>query len=205
MQRSIRDFPFVTVVIAVINVVVFLIMEYFGSTLDTGYMLKYGALSYAEAVTQGEYYRFITSMFLHFGFEHLLNNMFLFIVVGYHLESIIGKLRYLFIYISAGVIAGIVSLGYHYFYMRELTVSAGASGAIFGVMGALLITFVFGIGRERVSPSRIVIFLLLTLYNGSKDVEVDAVAHVVGFVVGVVVLFFITVLPTIIKNKTALR
>ena len=75
----------------ILNLLVFLGVEGTGSALDTNHMLRWGAMYAPDIFQQGEYYRLITSMFLHFGIEHLLNNMLVLFVLGSRLEQVIGK------------------------------------------------------------------------------------------------------------------
>ena len=84
----------------IINIVVFVILEWMGSTTDTMFMLHHGAMYEPLVVERGEYYRLFTCMFLHFGVQHLLYNMLLLIFVGDMLEKAVGKVRYLMIYLG---------------------------------------------------------------------------------------------------------
>lgn len=190
-NRESRKIPLVTAVIALINILVFIILEAGGSTLDSGYMLSHGALEYSAVFEQGQYYRLLSHFFMHFGMEHLVNNMFVFIVLGYHLENIIGRLQYFVMYMISGFASGIVSVLW-YNILGEQCISAGASGAIFGIIGALFTLIIIYKGRLKdISYRRIVLFLVLTLYSGARNPEVDNVAHVSGFVIGAVLMLII--------------
>ena len=74
-----------TIGIAAINIAVFLVLECIGNTENGAWMLKAGAM-YVPLFESGQYYRVITSMFLHFGFHHLVNNMFMLFVLGSQVE-----------------------------------------------------------------------------------------------------------------------
>ena len=116
------------------NLLLFLLVELTGSTGDTAQMIRWGA-AYTPLIQAGEYYRLFTCMFLHFGFQHLLNNMLLLFFLGDYVERFIGKVRYLILYLAGGFLASLFS------YLQDLqqgqdTVSAGASGAVFAVLGA---------------------------------------------------------------------
>ena len=104
------DFPLITMGLIVINILIFVILEILGSTYDVDFMLKHGADRYQETIQQKEYYRLITSCFLHYGYEHLISNMFSLMVIGYYLENAIKKGRYLFVYLLCGVTSSIFSL-----------------------------------------------------------------------------------------------
>ena len=94
--------PFITGTIIIINIVVFVICEILGSTLDTQFMLEHGAM-YPENINKGEIYRLLTSSFLHFGFMHILNNMFVLGASGTILEEAIGHVKFFILYIISGI------------------------------------------------------------------------------------------------------
>src|SRR5690606_12288461 len=84
-------------------------------------------------VALGEYYRFLTSMFLHYGIIHLLFNMYVLWVVGQYLERELGAVRYLSLYLVSGLGGGVLT----YLLSAPNTAAAGASGCIFGLFGAM--------------------------------------------------------------------
>ena len=88
----------VTVFLILVNVLVFLVVEFTGGTENTGHMLQCGA-AYTPAVINGEFYRLFTSMFLHFGPRHLGNNMLVLFVLGGRMERTAGRIKYLLIYL----------------------------------------------------------------------------------------------------------
>ena len=92
----------VTVFLILANILVFTAVEFTGGSEDTMHMLQCGA-AYTPAIMQGEYYRIFTSMFLHFGPQHLGNNMLVLFVLGGRLERTVGKLKYLLIYLLGGM------------------------------------------------------------------------------------------------------
>lgn len=135
---------------------------------------------------QGEYYRLITSIFLHFGFSHLVNNMLMLGVMGWQLELVVGKIKFLIIYFAAGIGGNMLSALVE---MRtgDFAVSAGASGAIFGIIGALLYIAVRNHGQiGNVSGQGILVMIALTLYYGFTSSGVDNFAHIGGLAVGFV-------------------
>ena len=108
-----------------------------GATEDTLFMLEHGAM-YGPYVVEGhQYYRIFTCLFLHFGIEHLLNNMVLLGALGWNLELETGRIKFLIIYFISGLGGNLLSLWMN-MSTDKMVVSAGASGAIFGLMGALL-------------------------------------------------------------------
>lgn len=174
-----------TAALIVVNVAVFIFLSFGGMTEDAYYMLQNGAM-YLPLLQQGEYYRMFTSIFLHFGFSHLVNNMLMLGVMGWQLELVIGRIKFLIIYFAAGLGGNVLSA------LAELrtgdyAVSAGASGAIFGIIGALLYIAVRNHGQiGNVSGQGILIMVALTLYYGFTSSGVDNFAHIGGLAAGFV-------------------
>ena len=175
-----------TTSLIIINAAVFLILTIFGDTEDGLYMMQHGAM-YTPAIIQGhEYYRLFTCLFLHFGIDHLLNNMVILGALGWNLELEIGKVRFLIIYFVSGIAGNILSLRFDMMTGREV-VSAGASGAVFGLMGALLYVVIANRGRlGRLSGRGMLIMVILSLYCGLTSSGVDNTAHIGGLVSGFV-------------------
>ena len=175
-----------TTVIIVINVAVFLILSLFGDTEDDVFMLQHGAMYEPMVTQQHEFYRIFTSMFLHFGITHLLNNMVLLGALGWNLELEIGKMRFLIIYLVSGIGGNLLSL-YFGISAETYAVSAGASGAIFGLMGALLYVVIANRGRlGRLSGRGMLFMVILSLYFGFTSSGVDNWAHIGGLITGFV-------------------
>ena len=174
-----------TAALIVVNVAVFIFLSFGGMTEDAYYMLRNGAM-YLPLLQQGEYYRMFTSIFLHFGFSHLVNNMLMLGVMGWQLELVIGRIKFLIIYFAAGLGGNVLSA------LAELrtgdyAVSAVASGAIFGIIGALLYIAVRNHGQiGNVSGQGILIMVALTLYYGFTSSGVDNFAHIGGLAAGFV-------------------
>lgn len=173
-----------TIILIAVNVAVFFILSLFGDTEDAVFMMQHGAM-YSDFVIQDhEYYRLFTCLFLHFGIEHLLNNMVILGALGWNLELQTGKIRFLLIYFGSGLFGNVVSLIFHG-AAQEYTVSAGASGAIFGLMGALLWVVITNHGRlGRLSGRGMLVMVALSLYFGLSSSGVDNYAHIGGLVCG---------------------
>lgn len=173
-----------TVALIVINIAVFFILTMFGDTEDAVFMLQHGAIYEPNIIEGHEYYRIFTCLFLHFGITHLLNNMVLLGALGWNLELEIGKVRFVIIYFASGIIGNIVSLFYD-LTLEQPAVSAGASGAIFGLMGALLYVVIANRGRlGRLSGRGMLVMVILSLYFGLTSTGVDNLAHIGGLVSG---------------------
>ena len=173
-----------TIALIAVNVAVFFILSLFGDTEDAVFMMRHGAM-YGYLVTHDhELYRLFTCLFLHFGIEHLLNNMVILGALGWHLEQQTGRIRFLLIYFGSGLCGNIVSLIFHG-AAQEHTVSAGASGAIFGLMGALLWVVIANHGRlGRLSGRGMLVMVALSLYFGLSSSGVDNYAHIGGLLSG---------------------
>ena len=173
-----------TAVLIIINVAVFLLFSLIGNTEDTVFMLKHGAM-YPPMVTEmKEYYRLFTCLFLHFGIDHLMNNMVMLGALGWNLEAEAGRIRFLLIYFISGIGGNLLSLGFS-LHFGDIAVSAGASGAVFGLMGALLWVVIRNKGRiGRLTQRGVLFMVVLSLYFGFTSSGVDNAAHVGGLICG---------------------
>ena len=175
---------FCTTVLIVINVAVFLILSMLGDTEDAAFMLQHGAM-YEPFITEGqEYYRIFTCMFLHFGISHLANNMLVLFVLGQRLEPVVGKIKFILIYLLGGLGGNVISLLADV-KKNEYAVSAGASGAVFAVMGAMIYVVIWSHGQlQDISTRQILIMAAFSLYFGFTSTGVDNAAHVGGMIMG---------------------
>ena len=182
IREYLRRAP-VTSALALANILFFFWVETHGSSGSTRAMIRWGA-SFAPLIREeGEYWRLLTAAFLHFGFSHLANNMFLLLVMGERLERIMGHAAFLALYLSAAVGGNAVSV------MLESplrpSVSAGASGAVFGIIGGMLAVVVKNGGYfEGLSTRRMMFFAGLSVFYGFTAANVDNTAHVAGFIIG---------------------
>lgn len=148
-------------------------------------LLKWGA-NFRPITLGGEWWRLLTCCFEHIGIVHLLFNMYALLMVGLYIEPILGRWRVLVLYAVTGIAASIASLWWH-----AETISAGASGAIFGLYGAflaLLFTDLIHKDVRRSLLSSIGIFVGYNLLNGMKG-GVDNAAHIGGLLSGLVLGF----------------
>lgn len=179
-----------TLTLIIINIVVFLMVEFTGLSQDTLHMLDWGAAYTPLIVEKGEVYRLFTSMFLHFGIEHLINNMLVLFVLGSRLERVIGKLRFIVIYLAGGMTGSVLSLVWD-LRQGEYAVSAGASGAVFAVMGAMIYVVIRNKGRlEDLSVRQILVMAAFSLYFGFASSGVDNAAHTGGLAAGFLLAVF---------------
>lgn len=171
--------PYITYIIMGICFIMFLIT---GMGNDTGVLIEYGA-NLDVLVKNGEYYRLLTSMFLHSGLLHLFFNMYALHIIGPQVESFFGKTKYLIIYLLSGISGSLLSVAFN-----VNTVSVGASGAIFGLFGALLY---FGYNYRgylgNVIKSQILPVVIINLIFGFISTGVDVAGHIGGLIGGIIV------------------
>lgn len=173
--------------LAAANILVFIWLSLKGSTLNTSFMLEHGAC-YTPLILEGEYYRLFTGMFLHFGLIHLLYNMVCLVALGDLLEKEAGTLRFLAIYLLGGVAGNVLSLALDLQGFRGgYAVSAGASGAVFAVIGGVLWIVIRRKGQfGRISLQRMMLTVVLMVLQGFTESGTDNAAHVGGLVAGLV-------------------
>lgn len=194
-MESRKKEAYVTWGIIVVNIIYFLFLDLTGSSENVEHMLQHGAM-YVPYVLDGEYYRLFTAIFMHFGISHLVNNMLVLFILGSHLERALGKVKYLLFYLGCGIGANLVSVGYDIFMEINLgipmnTVSAGASGAIFGVSGGLLYAVLVNRGKlEDLNTRQVLVTIVLSLYLGFQSVETDNLAHIAGAIIGFILAVF---------------
>lgn len=202
IKELLAKYPSVTIVIVVVNVLIYLLLELTGSSEDTYHLYQWGASEYNAIFVEHQYYRLLTSVFLHAGPEHLMNNMFVLIIIGERLEKILGKYRYAIVYFATGIVASIASVLY-YHWKGQVIVGVGASGAIFGVIGGVFyLVCRYRGAKTGITMNRMLIFIGLSLYSGiANSSNVDNTAHMVGFISGIV----ITCLIDLMGSKKRIR
>lgn len=175
----------VTAVLLLLNIIIFLVTDFTGGTDNTIHMLECGAAYPPFILENGEYYRLFTCMFLHFGIEHLANNMLVLFVLGQRLEPVVGKIRFLLIYFLGGIGGNLISLVFD-IKGGNYAVSAGASGAVFAVMGAMIWVVIRNRGRlQDISTRQMLVMAAFSLYFGFASSGVDNAAHVGGMICGI--------------------
>lgn len=193
VREFLRSRSTVNLLIVGINLLVFLVLEMLGDTENVEFMLQHGASYTPYIVEEGKYYLLFTSMFLHFGLEHLFNNMLVLIFLGDVLEKRLGKLRYFLVYLGGGLAGNCVSVLMD-LKKSEFYVSAGASGAVFAVIGALFLLVLKNKGRlGDISGRRLGFVILLSIFEGYTQMGVDNSAHIGGLLAGFFLCLFLSI------------
>lgn len=184
-EESLRNRnAFVTYALIAINVAVFFFDEiFFGSTLDTGVLIRAGG-AYVPYISSGQYWRLFTAMFMHSGMQHLLNNMVMLFVLGTSLEYLLGHVKYAVLYVLCGLAANIAAWRY-YAAADANVVSVGASGAIFAVMGAVIYIVIRNKGQAAgLSIRQMLVMLAFSVYFSFIGSNIAATAHIAGLISG---------------------
>lgn len=167
------------------NIIVFIIMEAIGDTKNALFLYEHGGITVDSLFERYEIYRLLTSIFLHAGVRHIFNNMLVLFFIGNSLENIVGRIKYLLIYFGSGIAGGIVSQLWGLMQDDRYTVCVGASGAIFGIIGAMIWVLIRNRGRlgDRALP-RLIIYVVLSIYIGLTRTGISLPAHIGGLMGG---------------------
>lgn len=182
---------FITPILINLNIFIFALMVFMGVSFmapTTDSLIQWGA-NFRPVTLQGQWWRLLTNCFLHIGFFHLLMNMFALMYIGALLEPYLGKIRFLSAYLLTGLLASVTSLWWH-----DLTVSAGASGAIFGMYGVFLILLTTDLIEENARKqllTSIAVFVGYNLISGLSG-GIDNAAHIGGLVGGLFIGYVYT-------------
>ena len=179
-----------TIVIIAVNILVFVLMVLQGADMmwpDTQILLNWGA-DYRLYTLDGQPWRLFTSIFVHIGIIHLLMNMYALYFIGKKLEPLLGSTRFVVVYIACGIVSSLSSIAMH-----DSMVSAGASGAIFGMYGvyvALLLTKAIDIADQKKTMYNMLAFVAYNLFFGFTVEMIDNAGHVGGLVAGFLIGYF---------------
>ena len=175
--------PIVTYSLIFICILVFILMYVLGNGSTDNYTLLVFGANVDTLTKNGDYYRLFTSMFLHIGILHLLCNMYSLYIIGKEVENVFGKVKYLIIYLLSGIAGSILSLAFNH-----NTICAGASGAIFGLLGALLyFGYYYRTYLGATLTRSIIPVIVLNLIIGFTSSGIDNAAHIGGLVGGILI------------------
>jgi rhomboid protease GluP len=180
MGASISGAP-VTIGLIGVNVIAFVLLEATGGSTDPVTLYRWGA-KYGPAIASGELWRLVLPIFMHIGFFHLLTNSIGLLIFGSMAEKVFGSTAYLAIYLMAGILGNVAS------FVITPALGAGASGSVFGVIGAfgmylLLNRRALGeMGRQALTS--IALIVVLNIVIGFTTAGIDNAAHVGGLLAG---------------------
>lgn len=184
--------PVLTIILITINVLIFL----YGLFFDKNSMLINNFALYAPYVRGGDYYRLISSAFLHVSLFHLLVNMYSLYIIGSQIENFFGKTKYIVIYLFSAIMGSLFSM------LFTRGVSIGASGAIFGLLGAMLyFGYFYRIYLGNTITSQILPVILINLLIGFSSSSIDNFAHIGGLVGGIIITMALGVKDKADKNS----
>ncbi|HZJ76246.1 MAG TPA: rhomboid family intramembrane serine protease, partial [Oscillospiraceae bacterium] len=170
----------VTFIFLTIMIIYFVFITLNGGTTNVEALVKYGAFYPPFIVIHREYYRFITSIFIHIGVAHIFFNGYALYIFGPQIEALLGPKKFLFFFLLTGAGGNLAT-----FLFNFTSISAGASGSLFGIFGAFL--YLVHRHSEMVSPggkrqifSLLIVNLLLTFTVPS----ISTTAHVGGLIMG---------------------
>ena len=167
--------PIMTIIFVVINVLVFVVLEIMGDTQNSEFMAEHGAV-WPPYVSEGhEYWRLLTATFMHFGFEHIANNMLILVCAGMILEKALGHVKFTILYLIAGVGGNVLSCA-QMLHTKDYAVAAGASGDIFGIVGALLWIVILHRGRYESLTENV--RMKIVVYYGGRGLLDDPTLYV---------------------------
>lgn len=174
-SEYIRFYPIISILLT-LNIGIFIITQ----LPVIGDFVYIGGMGINGAIANGDWWRFFTPIFLHVGFVHLLFNMFCLFVFGPELEKIIGKMRFLTLYLLSGIFANIAT----YFIHAMDYAHVGASGAIFGLFGAYGALVYY---TKRAMPQlrqTILPIIVISLVMTFLQPGINATGHIGGLIVG---------------------
>jgi len=182
----------VTNILIMINVILFFVMyAVSGANLTNGIVLQFGGL-FAPYVKSGEVWRLITAGFLHGGIFHLLFNMYALYLIGTQIENFVGKGKFLIIYFYSMICASLMSC-----IMNPYSISVGASGAIFGLLGSLVyFGYYYRLYLSSVLKNQIIPVIILNLLLGFMMTGIDNAAHIGGLIGGILIAMALNVSKT---------
>ena len=176
--------PYVTISLIIINVVVFALMYILGNgSTSQSTLIKFGAYD-KSLVLSGEYYRLITSSFIHIGLLHLIFNCYALYIIGRQMESFLGKIKYIIVYFVSALCGSLLTMVF------PISISAGASGAIFGLLGSMLyFGYNYRVYLGNVLKSQIIPLIALNLLIGFMSSSINNAAHIGGLVGGILITY----------------
>ena len=177
LKERAKKFPYISTVIVVINLLIFLFC-----INSMPWLYSYGCVG-LDLVMDGQWYRMITSMFLHADIDHIFGNMLLLYCLGELLEFRLGRIKFTAIYFISGILGNVLSCFYEY-YANVSYVSYGASGAGFGLIGVTIFLVLKGEKSLGISIPGMILMVVYCIYTGFVESNVNVAAHIGGLLAG---------------------
>ncbi len=173
--------------LVILNVLLFLILEYMGDTESAEFIYRYGGMTIESVMEEHQYWRLLACAFLHFGISHLFSNMLVLAFVGDNLERALGSVKYLALYLLGGIGSSFLSCLWMFLNKEYNVVSAGASGAVFAVLGGIFYVLLKNHGRkDDLSTGKVGMFLAFSIFQGLTSVTTNNSAHISGLLLGLI-------------------
>lgn len=177
-----KQAPYVSLALVIVNLILcFCCIEnpkFFYGQGSSGYVF----------IKAGEWYRLITSIFLHDSVDHYFSNMLLLYFLGNILEKRVGRIRFLSMYLLTGILGNVLSCFYEY-YVGKYYITFGASGAVFGLIGMLFYLVIRRDEKIKISMPAMFIFVIYSIYSSFVSTQVNVVAHLGGLLSGMLLMF----------------
>jgi len=195
---KIKRAPYFTYLFLGIQILVFVLMEIYGLRLgiyngseNIGILSLFGAITHDSVVLYGEYWRFITPIFVHIGFFHLLLNSLCLYFVGRILEPLIGHMRFFIVYLFSGILGNLLSFAFG----STNSISAGASTSIFGIFAAFIILGQIYKNHPGIHymSRNMTLLIVMTLISNLFDSGVDILGHLGGAIGGLLLMMIVGV------------
>ncbi len=175
----------VTMILLVIIIVYFLVISLNGGTTDTQTLVKFGALFPPFITKYNQYYRFLTAIFIHIGLAHLFFNAYALYIFGTQIEKVMGHAKYILFFLITGIGGNIITYFFNY-----NSISAGASGSLFGILGAFL--YLIRVHPNMINPEgrkSIISILVLNLVLTLLVPNISITAHFGGLIIGYLISY----------------
>lgn len=188
--------PSVTIFLVSVNIIVFILCTFTGELL-----YNKGTFSALDIIKDRQYYRIFTSIFLHWDINHLISNMLILYYLGEAVEKHFGHIMYAVAFCITGIFGNILSMSYE-IYTDSYVYSAGASGAVFGIIGMLFLLVIVYKGRfKQITIGRMLLMVSYSLYSGFIGSNINNAAHIGGFLSGIGCGFILWLLTNVRESR----
>ncbi len=184
--NRLRRGPYVAYAFLAIQILVFVSMELyglvsygtFGGSESGSILIQFGAMSREAVVVSHEWWRFITPIFVHIGFTHILINSITLYFMGAQLENLIGHMRFFFLYLLSGILGNVLSFG----FSNVNAISAGASTSLFGMFAAVIaLSHIYKYNPAIQAYAKSMrMFIFMNIFFNLFSPSVDILGHIGG-------------------------